>query len=133
MKRRHERGEHDEQKDARILTAAVPLPVTRLPQGQRQLEWEFLYPPEIHKTEMSKATALQTYDPRGSYLSSAGGIYLGFGPVRNLTRPGIDAMTAAKTPKVKVPFGMWRATSPPRRKSPAAAPGPHPYKKANGG
>ena len=33
MKRRHERGEHDEQKDARVLTAAVPLPVARLPRA----------------------------------------------------------------------------------------------------
>ena len=131
MKRRHERGEHDEQKDARILTAAVPLPVSRLPQGQRHLEWEFLYHPEIDKTELSKATVLQTYDRRGSYLSSAGGIDLGFGPVQHLDQAAaIAAVTAAKTPKVKVPFGMWRVTLPAwDQKSPPPHPDQHPYEK----
>jgi len=131
MKRRHERGEHDEQKDARILTTAVPLPVARLGHGQRHLEWEFLYHPEIDKTELSKATVLQTYDRRGSYLSSAGGIDLGFGPVEHLDQEtAIAAVTAAKAPKVKIPFGMWRVTLPAwDQKSPPPHPDQHPYEK----
>jgi len=131
MKRRHERGEHDEQKDARILTAAVPLPVARLGHGQRHLEWEFLYHPEIDKTELAKATVLQTYDRRGSYLSSAGGIDLGFGPVEHLDQEAaIAVVTAAKAPKVKIPFGMWRVTLPAwEQKSPPPHPDQHPYEK----
>ena len=100
MKRRHERGEHDEQKDARVLTAAVPLPVARLGHGQRHLEWEFLYHPEIDKTELSKATVLQTYDRRGSYLSSAGGIDLGFGPV---AAPGPGRRRSPRSPPPRAP------------------------------
>ena len=132
MKRRHERGEHDEQKDARVLTAAVPLPVDRLGHGQRHLEWEFLYHPEVDKTELSKATVLQTYDRRGSYLSSAGGIDLGFGAVQHLDQEAaIAAVTAARTtPKVKIPFGMWQVTLPPwNQKSPPPHPDQHPYDK----
>ena len=132
MKRRHERGEHDEQKDARVLTAAVPLPVDRLGHGQRHLEWEFLYHPEVDKTELSKATVLQTYDRRGSYLSSAGGIDLGFGAVQHLDQQAaIAAVTAARsTPKVKIPFGMWQVTLPPwDQKSPPPHPDQHPYDK----
>ena len=79
------------------LEAVIPhvfatLPVDRLGHGQRHLEWEFLYHPEIDKTELSKATVLQTYDRRGSYLSSAGGIDLGFGAVQHLDQQAAIAL-----------------------------------------
>lgn len=127
MKRRHERGDHDEQKDARILTDAAPLPLEHLGNRQRQLEGEYLYHPPVDKQLLTGASVLQTYDRRGSYLSTAGGIDLGYGPLEHLDAPAavaaVAAVTAAQAPKVKMPFGMWRITLP---KWDEAGPPPHP-------
>ncbi|HEY5880972.1 MAG TPA: toprim domain-containing protein [Nakamurella sp.] len=124
MKRRHERGDRDEQKDARVLTDAVPLPLSQLGSRQRQLEGEYLYHPLVARDVLAEAAVLQTYDRRGSYLSAAGGIDLGYGPLERLdAATAVAAVTAAQAPKVKMPFGMWRITLP---KWDEAGPPPHP-------
>ena len=124
MQRRHERGDRDEQKDARVLTDGVPMPVTQFGHGQRQLEGEYSYHPPVDKSVLAEASVLQTYDRRGSYLSTAGGIDLGYGPLEHLdTEAAAAAVTAATAPKVKMPFGMWHITLP---KWDEAGPPPHP-------
>lgn len=124
MKRRHERGDRDEQKDARILTDATPLPLEQLGNRQRLLEGEYGYHPAVDKNLLDGASVLQTYDRRGSYLSTAGGIDLGYGPLEHLdAQAAVAAVTAAQAPKVKMPFGMWRITLP---KWDEAGPPPHP-------
>lgn len=124
MKRRHERGDRDEQKDARILTDAAPMPLEQLGNRQRLLEGEYLYHPPVDRDLLTGATILQTYDRRGSYLSTAGGIDLGYGPLEHLdAQAAAAAVTAAAAPKVKMPFGMWQITLP---KWDEAGPPPHP-------
>ena len=111
----------------RVLTAAGTLPELT-PTHQVRLEGEFAFRRRPGKKELQDAVVVQKYDKRGSYLATAGGANLGYGDPAHLEADAaISAVTAARTAKSKMPFGVWLITLPAWA---GPMPAPHPEQRA---
>lgn len=96
----------------RVLEEAGPAPDEVL-SNQPELEREANWARKPAKREAIAAEAIHGYDRRGSYLSSAGGIDLGFGtPSRMDPAEAQLVVEKARQERTKIPFGLWKVTLP---------------------